>query len=171
LVELADRLNLDLAFKRVKKDIQEQCFISHPYEIELIESDFDVWINTLREKLREKLKRKLNFDKSVIIDIPKKGWHLRPGNILTLEDHVIYSAILLDGIEQIKKHTSWSAKKKRFSFILLEDQSKNEWFEFRLGCWELFRKECLELINKEYDWMSVARKLDFSGESPYRFCC
>ena len=99
-MELAERLDLKLAWKRVKEDLKDQSFIDHPYVIVLIESDLDNWLDALREKIAAD---EYNPRRSGIIDIPKPNWHLRPGNILTIEDNVIYSALLLDSIEKIKE--------------------------------------------------------------------
>lgn len=127
--------------------MQDQCFISHPYQIELIESDFQNWVETLRKKIDN-----YKPDKSTIVDVPKKNWHIRPGHILTIEDHVIYSALVLDGIQQIRNEIKWSDNKKRFSHILKKDQSDKDWFEFPLNSWESFRKETLKLFENGYKW-------------------
>lgn len=48
--ELAS-LDLGLAWRRVKHDVQNRVFIGHPYSITLIESDLNNWLNGIRQKL------------------------------------------------------------------------------------------------------------------------
>ena len=146
-MELAERLYLKLAWKRVKEDLKDQSFIDHPYEIILIESDLDNWLESLREKIAA---NEYNPNRSKIIDIPKSNWHLRPGNILTIEDNVIYSALLLDSFEKIKEGVGWSSMTTRFSSILKENKNGNVWFEFELDGWTKFREESLKLIKQGY---------------------
>ncbi len=146
-MKLAERLDLRLACKRVKEDFRDKCYIDHPYEIVLIETDLYNWLDSLREKIAA---NEYNPSRTKIIDIPKPNWHLRPGNILTIEDNVIYSALLLDGIEKVKDNIGWSSKTKRFSSILKENQNGSKWFEFELDMWMKFRDESSKLIEQGY---------------------
>jgi hypothetical protein len=47
-----DELDLDLAWRRLKHDRPDRTFVSHPFLMEIIESDLEAWINTIRMRCR-----------------------------------------------------------------------------------------------------------------------
>lgn len=142
-MEITERLNFQLAWKRVKEDFKDMCFFNHPYETLLIESDIDNWLNSLREKI---VGGRYNPSRCKIVDVPRPKWHLRPGGVLTIEDNVVYSAVLLDSLEKISEGINWSANTKRFYSILEKKRDGDKWFEFELNGWTKFREESLKLI-------------------------
>lgn len=145
-MDLAERLNLSLAWKRVKTDLKDVCWLDQPFELFLVESDLDNWLESLREKIATDT---YNPSRCRIIDIPKPKWHLRPGGVLTLEDNVVYSAVLLDCIRKIEEGIGWSSNTIRFSNILKKDQDADKWCEFELNGWTKFREESLKAVDQE----------------------
>lgn len=144
IANLVGRLDLSLAWKKVKEDFRESCFIEYPYKIDFIDSDFSNWTKDLSKRI----KVGYNPNSVRIIDYPKSGWHLRPGAHMSLSDNVIYSALLLDMIGKIRKNIQWSVDKKiRFSHILKKDQNGAKWFEFRMNWWKEFNKQSEYLMN------------------------
>ena len=117
-MEFLKRLDFQLAWKRIKNDLRYSSFLDHPYEVDLIQSDIENWIESLKNKIENGL---YNPSRSKIIDIPKPNWHIRPASLLTIEDSVIYSAILLDNIEKIKRGIEWSSNSRRFSQIMKDN--------------------------------------------------
>lgn len=138
---LSERLNLELSWLRVKNDLKYECFVNHPYQIYLIESDFNLWLNSIRDTIDDYKPRI-----SPTIDVPKKNWHIRPVNVLEIEDHVIYASLVLDMIENIKRALSWSSNSKRFSYILKENQKTKYWLEYG-NPWLTFNEISLDHAN------------------------
>ena len=95
---LAGKLNLNLALTRVIEDLKEECFVELPFEIMLINSNRDNWIENLRTKIKD---GKYNPSKVRLIDVPKPKYHIRPGTIMTMDDMVVYSALIIDIIDKI----------------------------------------------------------------------
>ena len=111
-------LDLRLAWQRHRKDLSDRAFCDHPYVVKIIDGNFDEWINDLEEKLSD-----FNPSPSHIVDIPKPGFHLRPGSVLSPPDGTVYQALLLKEIEKIRRGLLWSSQQERFSYILKEDQT------------------------------------------------
>lgn len=150
-MKLPENLNLELAWQRHKKDLVEMAFCDHPYEVEIIDHNIADWLTYLKEKCS-------NYcpSRAEIVNIPKKGFHLRPGSILTSEDATIYHALLLKDIEKIRKGLLWSAQKQRYSCILKEDQTKGKLFVHEYKGWSSFRDESLKFVEKGYEWVVFA---------------
>lgn len=151
-MNLSDRLNLSLAWKRVKDDIKEngQSFIDHPLELELIEYDLSNYLENLKDNIKN---NNYNPSRNRIIDIPKPNWHIRPGSILNIPDQIIFSALILECIGKIRDDIAWSTNKKRFSNLLKEDQSGKKWIEFKLDAWNNFREKSLEILKNGYNYV------------------
>lgn len=131
-MSIGERLDLDLAWKRVKDDFKQESFYSYPYLESIIDSDCTNWLNSLKESI---ITDKYRPSSSELFDIPKKDWHIRPGGILLPVDSVVYSALLLDAFKPIYDKLSWSAKRYRFSNILRQTQDNHGWFEFNMNNW------------------------------------
>lgn len=150
-MNLSDDLNLELAWKRHKNDLKDMSFSDHPYETRIIDDNFDEWLARLKEKLKD-----YKPSRSEIIDIPKKGYHLRPGSILTAEDSTVFQALLLYEVEKIRENLLWSAAKDRFAYILKEDQTTEKLFVYEYKGWSSFREQSLKYIDDGYHWVVFA---------------
>ena len=144
--DLADRLKLELAWRRTKKDLRIKGFYYHPYELELIDYNLDRWISNLRDKISSGY----NPNVSEIIDVPKPYWHLRKGSILNLEDSVVYSSLILDSIDEIKKGIDWSSQEVRLSNDIT-NSGGTDWTRPEINGWSNFRDYSRELIEGGYD--------------------
>lgn len=142
---LYERLNLDLAWRRTKKDLRINGFFYHPFELELIEYHLDDWIATLQNKIYGGY----NPNNSEIIDVPKPNWHLRKGSILSLEDSVVYSSLILESINEIKNNIDWSSQSVRFSNDLINNDG-NTWINPQINGWSKFRDDSNDLIEEGY---------------------
>jgi len=124
---LAARLDLELAWRRVKHDIaKDRVFIRHPYLIDLIEVNLNEWLEQLREKVA-----KGEFQPSAlrVCDVPKPKGAVRPGGDLELADQVIYCALVADAREQIQTALRWGNPLTDFSYRLRADHHEVPWFE------------------------------------------
>lgn len=88
--ELADSLNLPLAWSRLRFDRPDRCFLSHPFLLELIESNVEGWF----ENVRRRLIQGYAASPSLVVQVPKGAWQVRPGSNLRLEDELVLNAIV-----------------------------------------------------------------------------
>jgi hypothetical protein len=84
-LDLAKKLNLDLAWRRVKAD-QYRVFVRHPVEVQLIELDLQGWLTALDEHIQ---KDEYSPSPVIICDVPKTKQGVRPGAIMSLADQVV----------------------------------------------------------------------------------
>jgi len=150
---IEDRLNYELAWRKIKFDFKDRCFVTFPYMEDLIESDLDNWIDRIRNKIRN---NEYHPKITEIIDIPKANWHIRPANVLEIEDMLIYAALILEHIDIYREKLKWSAKTIRYSNVLKENQDGPEWFEYRIRLWNKFRIDSLNLIDNECNYVLFA---------------
>ena len=145
---LKEKLNLQLAWQRHRKDLNDQSFSDHPFEPILIEENLDKWANDLLARID-------NFTpaRSEVINVDKPRHHLRPGSRLRTEDAVLYQALLLVCVQEIRNNLLWSASKQRFAYILSEDQSKTNWCINEFRRWNDFRITSLKYIS--WSWTAV----------------
>lgn len=153
---MADRLNLDLAWKRVKEDFKQESFYNYPFAERVIDSNLHGWLDLLKGKLQNE---DYHPSSSETFDIPKKNWHIRPGGVLLLEDSVVYSALVYDALKPIYKELHWSAKKHRFSNILKSPADSQDWFEFNMRNWNKYT----DTILKEAKNSKFVVQFDVSG--------
>ena len=146
---ISDELNLDLAWRRYKRDQSDMAFADHPYQNRLIELHLDKWIADLKSEIDG------NYtpSRSEIIDIPKPNFHLRPGYILKPKDATLFQALMHHSIDKIRDRLLWSASKHRYSYILKEDQTTPQWFVNEIGAWNNFRIKSLEYLDEDYEYV------------------
>ena len=87
--KLSNILNLELAWRRVKNDLNND-FI--PDLVELSDIDYDIK-NTL-SNIRKQIDRGYQPSNILMIDQPKSGFTLRPASIITPEDRILYQALI-----------------------------------------------------------------------------
>lgn len=146
---LAGKLNLNLALTRVIEDLKEECFVELPFEIMLINSNRDNWIENLRTKIKD---GKYNPSKVRLIDVPKPKYHIRPGTIMTMDDMVVYSALIIDIIDKIDQGMALTSSNK-FSYKLKKNKMDKHWFEFPIDHWGRFRTKSIKLIDDGYKYV------------------
>ena len=100
-----DKLNLDLAWRRVKGDLQtRRVFVHSPFEVELVEANLNEWL----DRLREKIAAGYQPSSAAVADIPKGNGAVRPAALLTLEDRVVYAALVGAILSSINDGLRWS---------------------------------------------------------------
>src|SRR6056297_2571607 len=101
-MDFADELNLDLAWRKTKRDFGHymNSFVNTPYVIDILDRRQDHWLANLRERLADENDGVETEDSQYeprptrIIDVPKSQYHLRPASVLYIEDAVVYSALM-----------------------------------------------------------------------------
>lgn len=161
-MEFADELDLDLAWRKTKRDFGHymNSFVSTPYVIDILDRRQDQWLADLRERLADQNDGNNEAGGSQyepraprIIDVPKSQYHLRPASVLHIEDTVVYSALMLMLYDDIRETISWSAGSRRFSHVLYEDKAEdNRWQTFERDHWQDMEDEKIRLA-QEYDYV------------------
>ena len=84
-MNLSKGLDLNLAWRRVKRDSHSD-FILSPFEFDVYDARAAKGLAVLEKKIDSQY----HFNDAVSIEVPKPGFTLRPGAILTLEDRIVY---------------------------------------------------------------------------------
>lgn len=154
-MKITVKLDLEMGWKRYKKDLKDMCFADHPYETFLIDANLAEYLSNLQTKLEG-----YTPSRSETIYIPKPNNHIRPGANLTPEDAILFQALIAYDIGKIREQTKWSSSDQRFSYILKEDQNDIQWFVNEYSGWKNFRLKSLEHIEAGYGFVLFA---DISG--------
>ncbi len=142
---LANLLDLTLAWRRVKADIANRVFIKHPFELHLIESNLELWLNAIQNSLRTDQYRPGPLN---ICDIPKGEGLIRPGAHLSMVDRVVYGASVGAYLTKISEALSWAQGTVDFSYRLWPDSNRVEWFQNQFVGWQQFRNRSLSKISE-----------------------
>ena len=139
-----DKLDLELAWRRVKSDLQTgRVFVHSPFEVELIEANLDEWL----ARLRDKISAGYQPSSAVVADIPKGNGAVRPAALLSLEDRVVYAALVGAILPSINGGLRWSQGTVDFSYRLSDSLRRVEWFTNVFNSWSAFRKKSIEKID------------------------
>jgi hypothetical protein len=134
------RLDLELAWRRVKNDAQtERTFVQAPFEETLVQFDVEEWL----AELRAKIGRGYQPRSAIITDIPKGNGAVRPAALLALEDRVVYAACVGAVFPQISAALRWSQGRVDYSYRLAESSKRVDWFTNAFVGWSGFRKASL----------------------------
>ena len=137
---LSDELNLELAWRRVCLDQQNHVFVNRAYERELVEIDSEEWRKTIA--IDDYTPHSQQY-----CDVPKKGFTIRPGCMLRLEDQLVYAALAGQLVEGIQKATSPLQGTVDFSYPVSDDPNKQEWLGGAFTGWRDFRNRSIEIID------------------------
>lgn len=151
--KLAKLLDLELAWKRAKADLQYDVFIKIPHKEEIIEADLNNWLGTLKDSINDDD----NYTPSpaYICDVPKKNGAIRPGTHLKLNDRVVYAACLGICIPYIHKTLYW-AREVDFSYQLSSNPYKPNWISNPYSGWSKFREKSLDKISEGVSYVLIA---------------
>src|SRR6478736_2079096 len=119
-------LDWQLAWQRVKQDIQNRVFVTYPNEVCLIESDLEGWLGRLAQSVADGTYQP---SPAVIVEVPKGGGLLRPGAYLTLAHHVVYTACVGACLPGIHDAVSWSQGTVDFGNQLVPNPTAANWIK------------------------------------------
>ena len=136
--------DLTLAWKRLKGDRRDRCFITHPYLIELIEQDLDGWLSSVAEILSQDYRP----SPAAVCHEPKPGWLLRPGTHLRIKDELVYTALAGRLYPKIEGALRWSQGRPDTSYLLNQEPAGVEWVRSGFRAWNDFRQKSLEAARK-----------------------
>jgi hypothetical protein len=84
------KLNLPLAWQRIKLDRPERAFFTHPRLFEWLELDLEEWFAAVRLRLQQGFVP----SSSLTCLVPKPGWLVRPGTVLDEQDELVMNALI-----------------------------------------------------------------------------
>jgi len=127
---------LRLAWRRYKLDREaERAFVTHPYLIEWIDLDRDVWLNAIKTRLAE------GYEPSPgrPCFAPKSSYLLRAGLILSPEDEVVYNLLVGRLLPDILRLISPLQGDPDLGYQLQKRASTPKWTKDRYESWRQFR--------------------------------
>jgi hypothetical protein len=142
--QLADILDLSLAWKRVKDDFRDRVFLRHPYAVEVIESDLRGWLTARLDSVRDGSYAPASM---YVCEVPKGRGLVRPGSHLSYVDRVIYAACVGACFQAIHEALKWSQGKVDLSYRLAVQPSSPDWIRDRFTGWQEFRQQSLRRID------------------------
>ena len=144
--ELAELLNLELAWKRVKLDIPDRVFTRNPFEVKLIEYDLAGYLDDLNGRIRNDT---YNPKPPNICDAPKPGRLVRPGSILAVEDRIVYYACLGACMPNIYETLRWSQGTVDLAYKISNEFENAKWLEKLVIGWRKFHTMSLKKIESD----------------------
>lgn len=153
-MQIERSLDLELGWRKTKRDYNHymNSFVSTPYIPDILDANREDWLEKLGMMLNN---GEYEPNTQRIVEVPKTGFHLRPASAIYVEDHVLYSSLLLEVYDDIRSAINWSANSKRFSHILLEDKSSsNEWQAFEREPWKAMQDAKIEKA-EEHEYVLI----------------
>lgn len=156
-MKLIEAINLDLAWKRLKKEISGRNFVELPHEVDLMEIDLKQWFHSNLNKIENE---RYNPGNISVIDIPKPNFNIRAGAYLYPQDRLFYTALVGACYSSIYHAVKWSNNQIDFSYPMKSNDNMVEWLGSPFQSWSKFRNESLKKLEQGYDFVFVT---DVSG--------
>jgi hypothetical protein len=97
----------------MKADRPDCVFTTHQYSLDVIEVDLEGWFETVRARVNMGFRP----SESVVLDVPKPHWLVRPAHVITLEDGLVYKTLLgafhAPITDEAEQHVLLAAKRAR----------------------------------------------------------
>ena len=144
--ELAELLDLELAWQRIKLDIPDCVFTRNPFEVRLLEGDLSGYLNNLNRQIRND---EYHPKPMYICNVPKGNGLVRPGPILSIEDRIIYYACLGACMSNIYETLKWSQETVDFSYPISNEFENVKWLKNRFIGWKKLRTMSLKKLKTD----------------------
>ena len=150
--ELARLLNLELAWGRVRDDLENRVFVRHPYEMDLIEIDRDSWLSDRQASIRSGG----YFPSAMIVcDVPKAKGGIRPGAHLQATDRLVYAACVGACLENVHAEIRWAQGVVDFAYQLAATPRERKWLRSQFAGWEEFRECSLRKLEEGFPYVVI----------------
>jgi hypothetical protein len=149
----ASALDLPLAWRRVKSDIDHRVFIGHPYAVSVIEHGLESWIAARSDELQG---GRYDPKPMFVCDVPKGGGLIRPGAHLSYADRLVYTACVGACLPAIHEVLGWAQGSVDFSYQLASDSKNPDWIRNRFGGWRDFDQTSLNYIRDQTEFVVFA---------------
>lgn len=145
-------LDFEQAWKQVKLDAKYEAFIRTPYEMNIVEQDTHGWFVLLKSQFKD---NKYQPGPLTVCDVPKDNGQIRPAGHLSVNDRIIYTALLLACYPQIRQTVQWSQGLIDFAYQLNEE-NLDYWSKHPFLCWKEFRELSISTLSPEINYVVVA---------------
>jgi hypothetical protein len=146
-------VDIKLAWSRVQNDLKNKHFISPLFLPDILRVDIDNWLSELKIKVENKL---YQYHPMEIIEIPKGNGLIRPGSLLSIDDNIVYAALVQECYINVFARIEWAQNEVDFAYIIHPDNLKtNNFYKKQLLCWNLFREQSLKKIDEGFMYVVV----------------
>lgn len=156
--QIGKELDLNIAWKRTKTDLNDDAFVRHPFIVKLIDIDAESWLQTSQQNISSGT---YYPSPMLVCDVPKPKFAVRPGSILTMQDRLIYSACIGHCLDEIHSALRWSQGTIDFGHMLAATPTDSEWLINPFTCWDEFRKKSINTINRSVKYVVFADIVGF----------
>jgi hypothetical protein len=139
---LANLLNLELAWQRLRFDRPDRIFVTNPYLIELVELDLAGFLRGIREQVS----RGYIPSPSVTCPVPKGKWQVRPGVYLRLADELIFNALVGSVFQNVIRRLQWSQGDPDIAYQLENLSTAVRWVKRGFVVWKEWREKSLQKL-------------------------
>lgn len=136
------KLDLQLAWQRMKGDRPHRAFYTHPRLIEWIELDLDGWFTSLTERLSDGYVPHT----SLTCSVPKPGWLVRPGTLLDEQDELVLNALIGSLYSKAYELLGTFQGDPDVAYQLETDGAKKEWLQTGFRIWTEWRTKSLQKL-------------------------
>ncbi len=138
-----EELDLRHGFDIVTQDLKHRTFVRPAFQLELFLQNK----NGCLEELRKAISAKNYYPSAVpLCEVPKSGGTIRSGQILTVQDHIVYSAVTAMLIPSIVKAVSWPDRLIDYSYQIDVEHAANAWFKSYYKAWKAFADASMEKL-------------------------
>ncbi len=142
---------LRLAWARWKFDRPKRVFVFHPHIAHWIDLDPNPWLADIQSQLMNQYEPEPGMPCSV----PKAGSMLRPVQILSPKDEVVYNVLVAKCIREIWGVLEWSQGDPDIAFQLREPNSR-EWISSGFRIWSQWREKSIEKLAEPIQYVVVS---------------
>ena len=143
-------VDINLAWSRVKKDLKDKHFISPLFLPDILQVNLAKWLNELKEKIEKKAFQPHPME---VVEIPKGKGLIRPGSLLSIDDNIVYSALVQECYSKILDQIEWAQNSVDFAYIVTkENMTTADWYKSQLFGWNSFREKSLDKIKEGYQY-------------------
>jgi hypothetical protein len=128
-------------------------FVCHPFIVDLIDQDSASWLLGLQQEIAVD---SYGPGPCRTVPAPKPGFLVRPGADLSLEDQVVFAALVADIRPQLQEAFSWEGEHPDFAYRLHDETTDVEWFQRYFPLWKRFDSRSIEIIDSGRPHVVVA---------------
>jgi hypothetical protein len=139
---LAESLDLELAWARLKFDRPDRSFLSHPFLLELVELDLPAWL----EQIKRRIVDGYVPSTALTVQAPKGNWQVRPGAYLRLEDEVVFNALVGHHLARIEAELRNLQGDPDIAYQLPRGVRRREWVRRGFPVWREWREKSKQRI-------------------------
>lgn len=127
--------------------------INRHYIFDMTLVDLEKWLGELKNKIETKTFQPHPME---VVEIPKGKGLIRPGSLLSIDDNIIYSALVQECYSKILAQIEWAQNTVDFAYIVTrENMGSTDWYKSQLFGWNSFREKSLEKIKEGYQYVIV----------------